>query len=726
MPERLLYDEAMLFSAVRLKIEDAELKQGKVETLRIETTKGIIERPWGVEGGFAVVYKFRTKSGYLRALRCFSVPMNADTQMRYEHIGTYFHTHVRDITAGFKYHKTGIMVKEQGKSQGQVYPVIEMDWIEGVTLVEKVSEHCRKRDRAGLSELIRQWLRILRMMQHAHIAHGDLSGVNVMINSEGKMLLIDYDGVYIPEFTGLPQVLVGQEDYQHPHMAQRLFGEHMDSFSALVIYTALLALEAQPELWDRYASFDANGNPLDVNLLFREQDFKYPQRSLLMQELQQSGSQQVRASVQELIRACLRPINEVSLPFILVDPDYDKKQMLEQLAGAIRSDDDEQIAGSWLPLLEQYEPAQRYRQRVQRAQQRVQALETFRTALNTQTMQLVVTAYDPMLLDACKNVTGIERQLLLYAQGFVQAYNADDDDMLLLAEAALQEPLAVQFFQLSSQEQQRLALASQRGAALETFRRTLDAAPRNARGIVAAYDASLLDTCKHINNTQREVVEAARLFLAMHEAVQTGLRAGDEYLIRRSYDAALARRFNDISPDEQQRIDNAMLSQALEDVLNNREYEQALRTAQIIQRTVGREISQSLTFKLKRATIRFIREHNLTALNAWIEERADSNYVVVQWQWPLDDLIQNALFVWCVDTWPEPPTESNLDRQYWSWRRSNQQDGMCTFPVGRCLHIFIRGYAAILDTWEQEQKWRFADGREQTSFTEAVCSRIIR
>ena len=131
MPERLSYDEAMLFAQARLKIADPELKQGQVEQIKIETTLGPVERPWGIEGGFAVVYKFRTRSGQHRALRCFRVPMKPDTQQRYERIGPYFHDHARDITAGFKYHDAGIMVKEQGKSQAQAYPVIEMDWIEG-------------------------------------------------------------------------------------------------------------------------------------------------------------------------------------------------------------------------------------------------------------------------------------------------------------------------------------------------------------------------------------------------------------------------------------------------------------------------------------------------------------------------------------------------------------------------------------------------------------------
>src|SRR5260370_9779892 len=186
----------MLFSSARLKVQDPEIKQGKVETIKIQTKLGVVERPWGVEGGFAVVYKFRTRSGGFRALRCFRVPIEPDTQFRYEHIGPYFHAHASAITAKFKYYDNGIVVKEQGQSQ--TYPIIEMDWVDGVILIDKVDELCQKRDRATLRNLSEQWISILQTLRKAYIAHGDLAGPNVMLQSDGRLGLIDSDGVYIP------------------------------------------------------------------------------------------------------------------------------------------------------------------------------------------------------------------------------------------------------------------------------------------------------------------------------------------------------------------------------------------------------------------------------------------------------------------------------------------------------------------------------------------------
>src|SRR5581483_5390297 len=268
MPERLAYDEAMLFSAIRLKMPDLELKQGKVETITTQTSIGPVERPWGIEGGFAVVYKFRTRSGKLRALRCFRVPINQDMQFRYERISAYFHSHIPDITVSFKYYDAGILVQEQNQAHKQAYPVIAMDWIDGATLLEKVDELCRRRDSAGLKNIKQQWLALLATLRRSSIAHGDLAGVNVMVPPDGRLILVDYDGVYIPEFAGMGKVLLGQVDYQHSQASRRQFDEHMDDFSALVIYTALLALEVRPNLWQKYSKRDSQGRLLDTNLLF--------------------------------------------------------------------------------------------------------------------------------------------------------------------------------------------------------------------------------------------------------------------------------------------------------------------------------------------------------------------------------------------------------------------------------------------------------------------------
>lgn len=467
------YDEAMMFSSIRLKIQDEELKKGKVEVVVSQTNAGQIERPWGIEGGFAVVYKFRTRGGQLRALRCFRAAMNPDMQFRYERIGPYFHTHIPTITAGFKYHETGIAVKEPGlPPQGQVFPIIEMDWIEGTTLSDKVDQLCHVGDRAALKTLSDQWLVMIQSLQAARIAHGDLAGQNVMVRTNGQLVLIDYDGVYIPAFAQLDPILVGQPDFQHPQSSQRKFNEHMDAFSALLIYTALFALAIQPTLWDTYTRRGDKGEPLDSNLLFKEHDLADPKHSPLFKDLERLSDPRVKKLTQGLKRACMQPIDQVTFPFHLIDPEYEQKMALEQLKLAIAADDDERIAASWTSPLEKYAAAQKWRSRAQLAQQRVAALTRFRGAIQTGQLAQIVNHYSASL-DGCKNVSKDERQLLSLAQHFLQAYQLQDDDAILASSEALLRLPSSLSITFSIQQQQYIDQARDRKKAQRRTREIL-------------------------------------------------------------------------------------------------------------------------------------------------------------------------------------------------------------------------------------------------------------
>jgi len=399
MPDRTSFDESVLLSRARLRVQDDDLKRGAVEMLTRQTAIGPMPAPWGVQGGFAVVYKFRTHSGKMRALRCFLVQMKADTQFRYERLGAYFAVHAPGITAEFKYHKGGIAIKEsvQGQIQEKIYPLIEMEWIDGMTLVDHVDELCGKRDRVKLAGVLDQWLAILSILRQAKVAHCDLAGANVMVRSNGRLVLVDYDGVYIPDFAGLQPVVLGQADYQHPQMQQRPFNEEADNFSGLVIYTALLALQAQPELWNKYVQREPQGGVLDAGLLFKQQDFLDPDRSPLFSELEGVSDPRISTTAQALKQACRQSVARVQFPFHIIDPDFQQKQALARLEQAIQRDDDEEMVNAWASaLLDSYAPAQQYLARVRRAQQTLQTLRRFRAALQTQRIQQIVTANDPI------------------------------------------------------------------------------------------------------------------------------------------------------------------------------------------------------------------------------------------------------------------------------------------------------------------------------------------
>ncbi len=549
MPDRLSCDDAMRLSRARLRVQDPDLKHGQVEMLIKQTAIGPISDPWGIQGGFAVVYKFRTQSGKIRALRCFLVQMPPDTQFRYERIGPYFASHAADITVEFKYHPGGILIAENAPGQtllNRPFPLIEMEWVEGMKLIDRVDELCRKQDRAGLEDLVNQWLAILRTLHAANIAHCDLAGDNIMVRPNGRLVLVDYDGVYIPEFAGLTQIVLGQVDYQHPQMNQRPFNEHADNFSALVIYTVLQALQVQPDLWNKFAHHNAQ-TVVDKRLLFAAQDFIDPDQSALMSELAAMSDPRVSMAVQELKQACNQQGAQVQFPFYIIDPDFEKKQALARLEQAIQDNDDKAIVDEWKPsLLDNYAPAQSHLARLQRARQTMQTLKLFRDALQTHIIQQIVAAYDPTL-DHCKSVTQQERDLLRLANSFLEAYNNDDDEALAAVCDEIRRLYNRGYFTFTPQEAQRSALAQKRKKAFTTFRQALKSG--RVQQIVTAYD-TVLDGSRLVSADEHNMLREARSFVQAYQSDDDqAIIVADEAMQHSAYSS----RFT-YTPREQQRI----------------------------------------------------------------------------------------------------------------------------------------------------------------------------
>ncbi len=531
IPTRVQFDEAIQLPKIRLKVNDPELKFGAVEMVG-----GKIPAPFGIQGGFAIVYKFKTQSGKLRALRVFTRRMDPDIRFRYEKMGSYFRARVKNVTAEFAYHEAGISVKdEMGKAH--VFPLIEMEWVEGVDLLKKLDELCKKRDRAAIGKLVDEWVALLHTLRQAHIAHGDLSGDNVMVRPDGSLVLVGYDGVYIPDFAGRNPIVLGQEDYQHPDFGKRPFDEWMDEFSALVIYTSLLALHSNPELWDKYATYQV-GTLISGNLLFKSVDFKAPNRSVTFQAMYKLGDSKLKALLDELRKACALPVTAVRFPMNLIDSEYEEKAAqrrdvaLNAFRLALQQDRDEKIAFGYDNVLDGYSkitPAER--QRHELALKRIAALKQVRDTLASGDEEKLVISYDP-ILDNHSRLTSPERQRIADAQQCVEmrdmvrkAITTSDDAQIV---AAYDAKLVRPWTNFSPSEQQRINLAFRRTAAVKAFREALKTDDNEQ--IVSIYDSMLdgygvitADEKKRHMHAKRQItaLQKARNTIAIDKKVKT-------------------------------------------------------------------------------------------------------------------------------------------------------------------------------------------------------------
>ena len=246
------YNRAIRRPGSTLKVADDQLLTGSVEMRRWDTPGGSYLEPLSWPGQFAIVYKFRKKSGGYVALRCLLAQMATDTCDTYRTLSSTMLALLPEVTVRFTYHDPGISVPFDDATmpynvRWEIFPLIEMDFVEGDTLIAILESLCRSRDVQGIADLFSKWIEVVEILEDRGVAHGDLSGRNVMVRRQtGDIVLVDYDSIYMPSMSATGPAIGGTPGYQRAdHLSgtcTRLKNSAMDRFSVLVITTAILAL----------------------------------------------------------------------------------------------------------------------------------------------------------------------------------------------------------------------------------------------------------------------------------------------------------------------------------------------------------------------------------------------------------------------------------------------------------------------------------------------------
>lgn len=242
-------------------LTDSVLKSCQIE-------KDILGFPAVRSGGFALTYKIRN-NGKEWALRCFH-KLSAIRNVVYPHICKFIKTHPSKYFVDIDYQPNGI------RYQGSFYPISLMRWVKGETLGTFISINYKSSK--VIEALMEQFLGVVDELNRLKIAHGDLSHSNIMIENN-QMVLIDYDGMYIPSFKGAESSEIGNKHFQHPGRRSRHFYQEIDSFSEIVIYLALKTILHAPKLYEDYGKGGEG-------LLFSRTDIIDPDNSPLISEIE--------------------------------------------------------------------------------------------------------------------------------------------------------------------------------------------------------------------------------------------------------------------------------------------------------------------------------------------------------------------------------------------------------------------------------------------------------
>lgn len=264
------------------------LREPELRTAHVRLNR--LGMPVVSSGGFALSFYLDMPGGRQWVVRCFKTD-SPDRLARYDAISRFFNTHPAPFLLDVDYYEQGILV------DGAWYPIVKMPLVQGITLQRYIeAEIAAGRSIADLSGKFRAMVDELARLG---IAHGDLQHGNIMVE-RGQLVLVDYDGMYVPELRGWPAAERGSAAYQHPQRTEQ-FTPSLDRFSAIVIDMAVQALVAAPGLWPKYNTGE--------NILFSQSDFCSPYRSPLLHDLEQIPY--LATPVHKLRRICQGPFDAV-------------------------------------------------------------------------------------------------------------------------------------------------------------------------------------------------------------------------------------------------------------------------------------------------------------------------------------------------------------------------------------------------------------------------------
>jgi serine/threonine protein kinase len=234
-------------------------------------------------GGYTTVFPFKDKTGKKVAVRCWCADIG-DAKKRSSAISDYLCKEQNQYFINFRYVENAILIN------GELQPVIIMDWVEGKTLKEYLSDNCDSKTFYAIAE---EFKMMVADFHKRGIAHGDLQHGNILVKSDGTLVVVDYDSMYIDNLKGMYDVIKGLPGYQHPARVQNQYVQpNLDYFSELVIYLSLLIFAENPKLWLNYCDAE--------DLLFSKEDFSNIKQSTIYKQFQKSSNSEIANLLKKL------------------------------------------------------------------------------------------------------------------------------------------------------------------------------------------------------------------------------------------------------------------------------------------------------------------------------------------------------------------------------------------------------------------------------------------
>ena len=218
--------------------------------------------PVMTSGNFAVVFKMKEEqSDKYYAVKCFTKEQEGRAEA-YREIAKELGNVSSPYLTSVRYLDKELFVDTDQTAETE-FPVLLMDWMEGKMLDKYLRENLD--DNYALEMLAYRFSQFAQWLIPQPFAHGDLKPDNIIVRDDGALVLVDYDGMFVPAMRGQKARELGSPDFRHPLRTENEFDARIDDFPIMSILISLIGISKSPNLLSRYGAPD--------RLLFSKADY---------------------------------------------------------------------------------------------------------------------------------------------------------------------------------------------------------------------------------------------------------------------------------------------------------------------------------------------------------------------------------------------------------------------------------------------------------------------
>lgn len=237
-------------------------------------------------GNFAEVFKMKdVKTGKFYAIKCFTKEQKGRAEA-YRQISEELKNVSSPYLTTVQYLEKELFV-DTDQTRETEFPVLLMDWVDGKTLDKYLRENLG--NQYALEMLAYRFSQLAQWLLPQPFAHGDLKPDNIIVREDGTLVLVDYDGMFVPAMRGQRARELGSPDFRHPLRNENVFDQCIDDFPVMSILVSLVGISKYPDLLSKYGAPD--------RLLFSKTDYVNIDQQKVIKELFLTNDESLRTLI---------------------------------------------------------------------------------------------------------------------------------------------------------------------------------------------------------------------------------------------------------------------------------------------------------------------------------------------------------------------------------------------------------------------------------------------